>query len=135
MNRIASSLPLALVLLAAAVSGATAQSAKPKRNPNVITEEELHAPDIASLSARDAIMRLRPNWLRERGATSLTNAPNDRVAKVMLNDVVQDISMLSGIRASEITEASYISAADATTRFGTGYVNGLINITTARKPD
>ena len=60
------------------------------------------------------------------------HAPGFVTLLIGVNDVVQDIEMLRGIRASEIVEMSYISASDATTRFGTGYVNGLINVVTAR---
>jgi len=36
------------------------------------------------------------------------------------------------VRAADIQEMRYLNAADATTRFGTNYVSGVILVTTKR---
>ena len=124
-------LALTLALAACSSSGtAEAGTAAPRRNANVITMTELQAPDILSLSLFDVITRLRPTWLRQRGATSISGGGGTGLPEVMLNDSPSSLDQLRGMRASDATELQYMSAADATTLYGTGYVNGLIKIKT-----
>jgi hypothetical protein len=39
---------------------------------------------------------------------------------------------LDALRAADIQDMRYLNAADATTRFGTNYVSGVILVTTKR---
>ena len=60
-------------------AGAPANGLAPiRRDPTVISAEELTAQDIIPLSAFDAINRLRPRWLTRRGTTSLAPLPRKR---------------------------------------------------------
>ena len=45
---------------------------KARRNPNVISQEELQAPAITSRDALSAIRQLRPNFFSYRGPTGST---------------------------------------------------------------
>ena len=45
---------------------------------------------------------------------------------------LQDVDWLDDIDVSEIREMRFFSGPDASTRFGTGYVNGAILITLER---
>jgi hypothetical protein len=52
---------------------------------------------------------------------------------VLLNNrVIPDIEVLRSMRAGDLLQARFVSPADATTRFGTGWANGLIEITLKR---
>jgi len=71
------------------------------RNPNVISQEELLDPAIASMDALTAIRQLRPAFFRERGPTTLRNV--DPAQAPGLVQVSQDfgqphaLNVLSGI--------------------------------------
>jgi hypothetical protein len=99
-----------------------------RRDPNVVTAEELA--DLTELSVFDALQRIRPSWVRSRGATSVMGG-GDGLPVVMVNNVTHDsVDILRQLRSAEVTVMRYVSGVDATTRFGTGYVNGLIEVTT-----
>ena len=104
--------------LAACSSGGG--SSGPRRDPNLITTEELG--EYTTLSALDVIRRLRPRWLQSRGQTSV--------------QVIQDGARLGdpqnalrSIPVSDIAEMRFLSASDATMRYGTNYPGGAIEIT------
>jgi hypothetical protein len=89
-------------------------------NRNVITAEEL-----ASLGGLgdvyDAIQRLRSTWFRTRSGTT---------APVVVIDNVRagDLEMLRSISTQNVQQLRYISPSDATTRWGTGYTGGAIEV-------
>jgi len=87
-----------------------------------IVEAELE--NLHQLNALDAIRRLRPTWLQTR-----TGAPP--MAHVNGN-IIGTADELISVRAEEVQEMVLLSAADATTRFGTNYVSGVIIVTTKR---
>ena len=124
-------LTMALDLAACAGGGAAGAAGTTRRNPNQITTEELEEPSVVSLTVYDAIQRLRPNWLRARGASSVAFG-GDQLPRVMVNDSPQTIDALRGMRATDVTGLEYLSGADATTLYGTGYVNGLIKVRLGR---
>ncbi len=104
--------------LAACASGGG--SGGPRRDPNLITAEELA--EYTTLSALDVIRRLRPRWLQSRGNNTA--------------QVIQDGARLGdpenalrSIPVSDIAELKYLSASDATMRYGTNYPGGAIEIT------
>ena len=123
-------LVLALDLGACASSGGGGGTSAPRRNPNQLTAAELNEPSVISLTLLDAIQRLRPTWLRQRGATSIS-AGGDVLPRVMINESPSSIETLRTLRPSDVSSAEYMSGADATTLYGTGYVNGLIRVRTA----
>ena len=125
MTRSSTIVLIGAVLIAAAgcASGATA----PTRDRAVISRAELTLDAVASLSAFDAIQRLRPGWLDPRGAASLSGETRFP-AVLMSNTVRDDIAVLHTLPVDDVESIRYLDARDATTRFGTGYVNGLIEI-------
>ena len=117
---------LALLPLACATSSETSGGSSQSRS--VITAEELAT--LPSVSLYEAVQRLRPAWLRSRGPVS-SRAANISYPHVFLDGVpVGDIEILRTYRAEGIHELRFISARDATTRFGTGYMAGIIEILT-----
>jgi hypothetical protein len=98
---------------------------------NVITAEELNG--VVELNTLDAIRRLRPNWLRARAAASPTFVGPGEVQQPALRmDGVlsDDLGQLRDLPVRDVQEIRFLSATDATTLYGTGYVNGLIDVRT-----
>ena len=97
----------------------------PRRDPNRITGEEMA--DYTTLSAVDLVRRLRPRWLQGRGAgTGGQNTPQLIVDGARMGDAQDALRSLS---VADIQEMQYLSAADATMRFGTNFVGGAIVVT------
>jgi len=97
------------------------------RTSNVIYEEEIQSQ--SATSAYDLISRLRPHWLRGRGIKSLIS-PTASYPTVYVNGVRHGtIESLNNLSAENITMIHYLSAADATTRYGQDNVGGAILIT------
>jgi len=96
---------------------------------------QLTAADLAlrhSDSAFEAVRALRPNWLRERGRTSLTRTTATQVVIYLDGTRVGGPDYLRQLRASDIDTMHYLNSSDATNRFGTGHVGGAILVTTLR---
>ena len=137
MSRTHAVLALALVVSACSGGGggaaagdvAAVQAPTTRRNPNELNSIELTEPSVSSLTLFDAIQRLRPNWLRQRGATSITGGGNTLPA-VMINESPSSFDVLRSMRPSDVTGVTFMSGADATTLYGTGFVNGLIKVRT-----
>jgi hypothetical protein len=155
--KLPAALALGLVLLAYLPADASGQAAARVRRPaNEITMEELADPSISGLDVLDAVQRLRPNWMRSRGSTSfrpsddrgagggaagscgrgstscsaISVAPGDNAPGVLVNEIKQPFEILRTLKVSEVTGLRYLSAQDATTRFGTGFTQGVILIST-----
>lgn len=111
-----------LVLLALAAATACASGTAdgaPRRRANVITEQEVA--ESNTITAFDAIRRLRSAWLSPRAGME--------DAVVHLDGVrLNGISDLRNIPASPLRELTYMTGPDATTRYGTGYRGGLIDL-------
>jgi hypothetical protein len=113
---------LAVLFLACASSKETTTE---RRSNYLITAEEIAA--SSARNAFDAVQLLRPNWLRMRGAAGST-LRGETIAPVVYSDNVRlgGMENLSGIAAADIATIEYLSARDATTRFGTGHAGGAI---------
>ncbi len=114
---------LAVVILgsACASSGQPGQS-RPRRDSNLITAEELSGLTVSS--AYEAVRQLRPAWLQPRGRSPLPAVfrNNSRWGG--------DPSSLESIRIDSVSEMRFLSASDATTRYGTGFTGGVILVVT-----
>ncbi len=117
-------LALALGLAGCASSGGGGSSRVPGARPDRIVRAELAALE-GSLDAYQAVSRLRPGWLRARGATAGPVLYIDGARQPGLED-------LRNLRVADLEQLDYMSASDATTRFGTGHVGGAI-LTTSRR--
>ena len=99
-----------------------------RKDPNVISAEELAS--RSTLTARQVIEQLRPQFLRVRGTTTLGNAQTADVIWVYFDGTrMGSLEVLNNIGAHEIREIRYLNPSEATNRYGTGHVQGAILIT------
>lgn len=100
------------------------------RNRSVLTLEEIQASHTNGSSAYDLIAQLRPEFLRSRGPSSLRDI-TPVTAVVYVDDMKYgETSSLRTVSAAQVRYIQYLSAVDATTRFGTDHFGGAILITT-----
>ena len=121
---------LAVVFAALLTACASGGGGGGSGNPDVISREQ-----IAQMLDRDAleiVQRYKPGWLRPRQQASLSDPdPQPIFATVHLDEtLLGDAYALERINAAQIDRIEYMSALDATTRFGTGYMGGLIIVRT-----
>ena len=126
---------LALLALLVACASATprAESARPLRaGPrDAITEAEIAR--ITATDAYDVVRKLRGNFLASRGVTTFWRTDGGATPQVFVDGMhVGSLAELRGIPANVIHEVRFLSAADATVRYGTGYASGVIQVTTKR---
>jgi outer membrane cobalamin receptor len=118
----------AAMLLAACVSRtgiAPASSAS-----EAITRVEISRSQASN--AYDAIVLLRPNMLRERGKATMRGADVREPIVYMDNHRMGGISFLRDIPVSEIFEIRYYDAAQVPITWGSGHLQGVIQVVTAR---
>lgn len=122
----------AIVMMVAAM-GCASSGAAPTRNQNVITTEEIAK--SSATNAYDLIQRLRPNFLRTRGAVhgapgsnGSTNIESVDLVVYLNENRLGGSDQLRQISTTDIREVRYFSASDATTKWGTGHTAGAIQI-------
>lgn len=98
---------------------------RPLRTRNVLTRE--HLASMKDLMCLEIIQRLRPDWLRNRGAVSFGGAISDPV--VLRNgQYAGTIGVLDAINPDEVDEIWYFSRIDATQRWGTRFGRPVIEV-------
>lgn len=111
---------LSILLFCFLVSGCAAGSAGGSSGGDTVTAEELAT--VSNLSLFDAVQRLRPRWLQPRGGQDLP--------RIMMNgSQLGGVEVLRGMQATDVTSLRFLDSADATTRYGTGYTGGVIELT------
>ncbi len=90
---------------------------EPTRGRGDITAADLE--NLAVDDAMEAISLLRPQWMRGRSAG----------ATIVIDGRRSTRDRLSSIRLRSIERIVFMSAADATIRFGTGFFDGAIAVT------
>lgn len=100
-------------------------------SPNVLTSAELE--QVRELNCYEAVQRLRPNWLRTRGRVSMLTQQG---IQLYVDNVQRGyVTELVSIRASSVERMRFLSAPEATARFGTDHVDGAVLVTTRRGGD
>jgi hypothetical protein len=111
----------------------------------LITQQQIDEAGVGT--ALEVVQRYRPRWLRaSRSGSFGTSAPTSRpgmpqrdgdavatevYASVFLDGAPYgDLSTLSSISANAVQTMEFVSASDATTRYGTGYGGGVIEVHT-----
>ena len=129
MRALPVSIVLALILLAGCVSG-SGTSGPGRAERNRISLEEIQ--DQPSMSVFELVSRLRPNWFRGRSATFRSETGRNFPAVFVDGRPFGALESLHQFGTEAIQELRFISASDATTRFGTGYPAGIIELITRR---
>ena len=120
--------PWMMILAVVAMSGCASAGTggNSARSEDVITQEELvpYVGDDLSL----VVARLRPQWVRPRTSqTFMGTVGISLIVDGMRWDT--NTSRLSEISVASVDEIRYLSASDATTRFGTDMAGGAILVT------
>ena len=98
-------------------------------DPQLITEEEVEASRAAT--AFEVIQKLRANFLSYRGETSFSRNNSQPYPTVYLDgQQYGPLSILRNIPASQVSTIRLYRSWEATTKFGTGNMGGVITITT-----
>ena len=119
---------ISVLLLVLAAAACASTGARTSRNSDVITAEEIQSASVST--AYEAVQRLRPTFLRGRGQTSITSSGSD-LPVVYVNGLRSgSVEQLHTIPAQDVQTIRFISASDATTRYGTGHTGGVIEVTT-----
>ena len=114
------------LLLAASACGQTPTGKVAPRNRNLITADEIAKSNATN--AYEAIKRLRPEFLRTRGVTSTHSMQAPTPVVYVDGSLYGPLGALNSITASSIASIEYLSAMDATQRFGIGHDAGAIKI-------
>lgn len=118
---------------ACASGGATAGSTATPSNRDVITASEL--PTTGAETAYDAILRLRPHFLRAHPAQSYSLETNGGVsgpapapALIVNGQRIGELSDLRRIAATTLKSVRYYSIEQAKRKFGMQYQGGALEI-------
>lgn len=106
----------------------------PRGSSSLITSAEIEAaaPDI--LNAYQLVERLRPMMMRPRNLTAGNVGDGNVFGVVAYVEEVRlgDLESLGSVMRATVREIRYIGATDATTRWGTGHSNGVIQVVLKR---
>ena len=109
-----------LVILAACVTGGEGA-----RGRGAITAEELT--NTGASDCLEAVRVLRPQWLRSRAAPTPRD-PNPEPRVIVDGTPRGTLGELTLISTTDVESIRFLSASDATIRFGTGYAGGAIEV-------
>lgn len=121
-----------LALAAGLAACATGRVAPLEHDRDHITSAELAHTNATSVY--EAIRHLRPLFLRTRGPSSVLNSTAMGPAVIVDHAFLGGIQVLTDIPLKDVQAVRYLAAWDATTRYGPGYANGVIEVTTRRGP-
>lgn len=135
---------LALALALAACASGSGGSGAGGGAADVITQQQIDESGLDT--AMDVVRRYRPGWLQAaRSPTSSGVRPiagrrgmpqdggdsvvNEVFPRVVLDGVPYgEVSSLSSVRSRTVASIRFVSAADARTRYGSGYEGGAIAV-------
>ena len=107
---------------------APAATSGTKRDNDVITRAEIAASQTTN--AYDAIKNLRPVFLRSRGQHTFKSSIV-KTAEVFVDGQKHgDVESLKTMSIQSINTIRFLSASAATTKYGTGYTSGVIEVST-----
>ena len=121
-------LAIGVLCLAAACASAgnTSDDGKTAKNPDVISAEELAAPEISAGDALQVIQRLRPRFLMVQGQKSSSN-PTAGAVKISVDGApLLAVDNLHNVQASSLKEIRYLSSSEAAQKYGTASNGGPV---------
>ncbi|HEV7595763.1 MAG TPA: hypothetical protein VGO33_12260 [Gemmatimonadaceae bacterium] len=117
----------AAVLVACAAPAVSSHSDDPRSQ--LITQEEIEA--SRAPTAYEVIQKLHANFLTYRGETSLDRSKSQPYPTVYVDgQEYGSVGMLRNLPASQVATIRLYRAWEATTKFGTGNMGGVIAVTT-----
>jgi hypothetical protein len=128
-----------VVALSALACHSISEAPAPSRHSgqkDAITQAEIRTVLSRSSTAYDIVRQLRPAMLLRRTVTGVEPTPSMMAQElpgvhVHVDDVrVGTFDMLSTIPAAAVASIQWLSATDASTRFGNGHSAGVIVVTT-----
>jgi len=115
------------VIVACSAPAVSSHSEDPRSQ--LITQDEIEA--SRAPTAYEVIQKLRANFLTYRGETSFDKSKSQPYPTVYLDgQQYGSVGMLRNIPASQVATIRLYRAWEATTKFGTGNMGGVIAITT-----
>lgn len=126
-------LTLAATVAACGASSAPAAGAAPRPirgSLNLITSAEVESAGNDVVNAYDLVQRLRPGMMRARNLTAGNTGDGNVFGVIAYVDDIRlgDVEQLRTVMRATVREIRYIGALDATTRWGTGHSNGVIQV-------
>lgn len=122
---------LAVAVLSTGCASSGQQSSGSARSRDLITVEELM--EVPHSTVYEAVRALRPRWLQARSSATLRSR-EPQTARVYIDGQLRGgLSEMWNLLPSEVGEIRFMSASDATTRFGTNHIGGAIVIMTRRR--
>ena len=117
-----------LIFLSASCAAGSQGAAEPSRSSrDPITIDEIRS-NPSLTNGYQVVQRFRPRWLRPRGRSSISSvAP---VVVFMDNVHIGGVESLYNIAVERIAQIRFFDAADATSRWGTGFSGGAIEVIT-----
>jgi hypothetical protein len=85
---------------------------------------------MQNVSVYELIARLRPEYFRMRGPTTIMNPAVNEIGVYVDNMLLGGILELRNLPASDVSEIRYLSAMNGVTRHGAQHPSGVIEITT-----
>jgi outer membrane cobalamin receptor len=120
---------LLVALVPAVLACTTPRTGPTVSDSQLITEDEIEA--SRAPTAFEVIQKLRANFLTYRGETSFDRTRSQPYPTVYVDgQAFGPIGTLRNIPASEIATIRLYRSWEATTKFGTGNMGGVIAITT-----
>jgi hypothetical protein len=101
-----------------AAEGAAPAASPARRNPNLISREELLDPRVRARNVLDVIKELRPNFLTERGKNSMSDPEAGKVHASINGLGVVALEELGGILTNSVVEIQFLNPGAAMQRFG-----------------
>jgi hypothetical protein len=124
--RVFSVLVAAVVMACASAGpGTTSVSAS---DANIITAAQISASQ--QTNAYDVVSRLRPNFLKSRGRTTIYGQGSDYASVFLDGQSFGDLGSLRNIASSQIRSIKFIRGTDAVTVYGMQYGAGVIDVRT-----
>ena len=95
-------------------------------NPNLITQHEIESIKVAD--AYGIVERLRPEFFRVRGHTSIVGKMSDYANVYLGGHLYGDVNSLKTITYEQVREIRYWNANDASLKFGMANSKGVIQV-------
>jgi hypothetical protein len=117
---------IALAGVIACASSGTGGSSSPGADRNLISQSELQL--AVGNNLYEVVEKLRPNFLRSRGATSINTAGDEYPVVYVDGRRYGDIGSLRSLIPSQVSQVRYYDASSAGARFGVINAPGVIEV-------